>query len=63
MIFNSIPEHEEELRRVLEQQSAGVLEGWLQTEDALKTHLTNLALEDAVVQRLQKVEDERKDST
>lgn len=35
-IMSSIPEHEEDLRKVLEQQSADVLAGWLQAEDALK---------------------------
>lgn len=35
-IMSSIPEHEEDLRKVLEQQSGDVLAGWLQAEDALK---------------------------
>ncbi|XP_050712780.1 protein Aster-A-like isoform X3 [Eriocheir sinensis] len=47
-IVKSIPEHEEDLRKVLEQQSADVLAGWLQAEDALKklqseSFLTNIA--------------------
>lgn len=35
-IVKSIPEHEDDLRKILEQQSADVLAGWLQAEDALK---------------------------
>ncbi|KAG0724938.1 GRAM domain-containing protein 1A [Chionoecetes opilio] len=39
MIAKSIPEHEEELRRVLEEQSAEVLAGWMQAEEALQQQL------------------------
>lgn len=34
--MKGIPEHEEDMRRVLEDQSADVLAGWLRAEDTLK---------------------------
>lgn len=55
MIVNTIPEHEENLKRVLEQQSEEVLQGWLQAEGALTQHLKHLNREEAVVQRLKKL--------
>ena len=55
MIVSTIPEHEENLKRVLEQQSEEVLHGWLQAEGALTQHLKHLNLEETVVQRLQKL--------
>ncbi|XP_063885702.1 protein Aster-B-like isoform X1 [Scylla paramamosain] len=55
MIVSTIPEHEENLKRVLEQQSEEVLQGWLQAEGTLTQHLKHLSLEEAVVQRLQKL--------
>lgn len=54
MIVKTIPEHEEDLKRVLEQQSSDVLAGWLQAEDALRQQLSDLDLVEAVAQRLQK---------
>lgn len=39
-IVKSIPEHDENMKKILEQESANVLDSWLQTEDALKQQLS-----------------------
>lgn len=63
IIVKNIPEHEEDLKRVLEQQSEEVLAGWLQAEDALKEKLSDSDLVEAITQRLKKTDSSDPDKT